>query len=60
MGKLYLYPVGRTIQIAGKSDFDRFDSKYKTVYLYKSPTNGRPPKLKNGKIFINKNSLDRF
>jgi hypothetical protein len=60
MGKLKLYPVGRTIQIAGKSEFNRFDSILKTIFLYKSPTNGLPAKLKKGKIFINKNNLDRF
>jgi hypothetical protein len=60
MGKLYLYPVGRTFLVPAKSEFDRANSINKTIYLYKSPNSGFPPKLKKGKIYINKNSFDRF
>jgi hypothetical protein len=60
MGKLRLYPVGKTFRIAGKGELNRFDSKLITIFIFKSPTNGLPPKLKNGKVFINKNNLDRF
>jgi hypothetical protein len=60
MGKLKLYPVGKTFQIPSKSEFNRIKSKLITIFIYKSPTNSLPPKLKNGRIFINKNNLDRF